>query len=69
MNFLAMPYAIGTVNAYKKVQESAATAPATARDNQKTDNMIRYKNSYIHEEYRSIYWKLLYIKHLSLQFH
>ena len=37
---LVIPCAIGTVNKQKKVKERAAMVPATARDDQPTDNMI-----------------------------
>jgi putative effector of murein hydrolase LrgA (UPF0299 family) len=37
MEFLAIPYAIGIVNEYTMIQESAARITATARDNWNND--------------------------------
>jgi len=50
--------AIGTANVQTTVKERAATEPATARDDQTSDNMIRHKNSSIHVAFRSFYSKL-----------
>jgi len=54
---LVIPCAIGTVNKQKKIKERAAMVPATARDDQPTDNMIQYKKCSINVAYRFFYWK------------
>ena len=69
LGLLGMPCATCTVNEKDKVQERAATVPATARDEQTADNMIRHKNISLHVAHTSFYSKLVYIKHLSRQFY
>ena len=61
--------ASGTVDEETNVKECGATVRASARDDQTTDNMMRYKNTSIHVAHRSFYLKLVHIKHHSRQFH
>ena len=68
LGLLVMPSATDTVIENTRVEERAATVPATTWDDQTTDNKMRNKNSSIHVPYKSFYSKLVYTKHLSRQF-